>query len=363
MIKLLYITNGINGSGGLERVLSIKASALADQQDYQVGILVLNDAHLNPFYKFSDKIQMMSVVAKGNPLRYFRQYRKGIKKAIAQFQPDVISVCDDGLKGLLFPILFGKKTPVIYERHVSQQVNLGKKQNALQTKFIKKLMLWAAKKFDTFVVLTKGNQEEWYGVKTKVIPNPLPFLPDKTATLENPKAIAVGKQSYQKGYERLIKSWAKIRNKHAGWQVAIFGKLDPNLQLEKQVENTGLHGVVHFYKPVKNIEKQYLEASFYVLPSRYEGFGMVLIEAMACGLPCIAFDVPHGPADIITDGLDGFLIPDGDVQAFADKIIFLIENPEIRQKMGAAARENVQRYLPENIISQWVQLFHKLLVT
>ena len=103
-MKLLYITNGINGSGGLERVLSIKASYLVDHYNYEVTILSLNDNQLNPFYTFSDKIQMVSIPVIGNPLQYIKAYKKGIKQIVNQIKPDVISVCDDGLKGYFIPI-------------------------------------------------------------------------------------------------------------------------------------------------------------------------------------------------------------------------------------------------------------------
>ncbi|HIE46079.1 MAG TPA: hypothetical protein EYP87_07955 [Flavobacteriaceae bacterium] len=105
MKKLLYITNGINGSGGLERVLSIKASLLATNFNYQVHILVLNNAHKEPFYEFSDKIKFHSINVNGNPIFYFLQYKKGIKNILKKIQPNIISVCDDGLKGMLFPML------------------------------------------------------------------------------------------------------------------------------------------------------------------------------------------------------------------------------------------------------------------
>ena len=98
-----------------------------------------------------------------------------------------------------------------------------------------------------------------------------------------------------------------------------------------------------------------------VLPSRSEGFGMVLIEAMACGLPCVAFDCPHGPADIIRHEEDGLLVKAEEVNALAMSIIRLIQDEELRIKMGANARENVKRYLPENVLPQWDTLFKRLI--
>src|SRR5690606_1300180 len=99
MTKLLYITNGINGSGGLERVLSVKATRLADEYNYDVHILSLNDGNINPFYNFSPKIKFTSIIVLGNPIGYYRKYQKGVQKVVNDIQPNIISVCDDGLKG------------------------------------------------------------------------------------------------------------------------------------------------------------------------------------------------------------------------------------------------------------------------
>ena len=131
-MKLLYITNGINGSGGLERVLAVKASYLADTLGYDVHVLTLNEGHQQPFYKFSANIKFHDIKVVGNPFKYFLSYRAGIRKTLKTIQPHIISVCDDGLKGMLYPILFGKKIPVIYERHASLNLNfITKKKIAL----------------------------------------------------------------------------------------------------------------------------------------------------------------------------------------------------------------------------------------
>jgi glycosyltransferase involved in cell wall biosynthesis len=114
---------------------------------------------------------------------------------------------------------------------------------------------------------------------------------------------------------------------------------------------------VTFHEPVSDIQSKYAASSIMVLPSRSEGFGMVLIEAMACGVPCVSFDCPCGPADIISDGDDGYLISNGDIEQFAAKVILLIEDEALRKRMGQSARQNVKRFLPPAIVAQWDQLF------
>ena len=230
----------------------------------------------------------------------------------------------------------------------------------LKTRLRYKLMNFGGKQFNRFIVLTESSRIEWSLSNFTVIPNPLPFQPEKTAKLTNKKVLAVGKQSYQKGYDRLLEVWNNVSKSHPDWQLEIYGKLNSDLGLENYLWKNDLEASVHFYPPVSNIEKKYLDSSIYVLSSRFEGFGMVLIEAMIHGLPCIAFDCPHGPADIITNSEDGILIKNGDTIAFANALIELIENHNKRIEMGKLAKENVKRYLPENIMPQWDALFREL---
>lgn len=363
-MKLLYITNGINGAGGLERVLSIKASFLAEHYGYEVSMLSLNDNHLHPFYDFSGKIKMLSIPVEGNFLQYAHLYRKGIKKIVVQVQPDVISVCDDGLKGFFIPTMLRNKTPVIYERHVSKEIEMHHDFSVLKKGIIKAkwiMMEKLATSFEKFILLTEGNTKEWPSLNNKgVIPNPLSFYPLRSSTLLNKKVIAVGKQGYQKGYDLLLPAWKLVVQQHPDWHLEIYGKKEAAQGLEPLAEKLGITKNIAFFNPEKNIEQKYLESSIYVMSSRFEGFGMVLIEAMACGLPCVSFDCNYGPSDIIVNREDGFVVPREDVNALAIKIIILIENKELRLQMGQQAKENVKRFLPESIISQWDELFKSL---
>lgn len=364
-MKLLYITNGINGAGGLERVLSVKASYLAEVFAYEVHILGLNQGNDAPFYEFSPNITYHNITVGGNAARYIQSYITGIKQTINQLQPDVISVCDDGLKAFFLPLLIGNKRSIVYERHVSKEIEMNVDFSIWKKAWIHskwRLMAILAKQFSKFVVLTKGNTEEWPHLSNvAVIPNPTSFYPKASSTLSNKKVIAVGKQGYQKGYDRLLQAWQLAQQQYPDWQLAIYGKIEPKEKLTEQAVQLGISDSVNFYPPTKDIESQYLESSIYVMSSRFEGFGMVLIEAMAFGVPCVSFDCPHGPADIIRDGHDGLLVKNGDVVALASALKKMMASIALRKEMGAAAKTNVQRFLPQTILKQWDVLFKSVL--
>lgn len=356
-MKLLYITNGINGSGGLERVLSVKASGLAEKQGYDVHILGLNQGNEKPFYEFSPKIKFESILVAGNPLQYWKSYKKGIQNVVDEIQPDVISVCDDGLKGFFIPSFLKTKAKIIYERHASIRLNTNK---TLKGKLMQGLMQRQVGKFDKFIVLTKGNVKEWKASNLMVIPNPLSF----ESIIENPlnqkRIIAVGSHSFNKGYDLLVQIWKNIEKDFPDWQLDVYGKIDTGKTFLKMAEESGLKNI-RFHPPVQNIQAEYENSSVLVLPSRSEGFGMVLVEAMACGLPCVAFDCPSGPGDIISHKQDGFLIPPNNLSLFEQNLSTLMTDEVKRLEFGRRAKENVRRFQVSEILTQWDQLFKSLL--
>ena len=357
-MKLLYITNGINGAGGLERVLSIKASMLAENYGYEVHIVSLNEPVAIPFYEFSAKVNFHNINVKGNPIRYLKNYSQGICRMVKLLQPDVISVCDDGLKAFFVPMIHKTRIPVVYERHASIRLA---ERNTFKDVYRKKMMRLLSRTFDKFVVLTDSNKLEWPKQKKLItIPNPVSFYPLESSTLENKKVIVVGTHSYNKGYDLLLKAWDMLKEERREWELHVYGKIDSNRTFIKMASALELENSVYFHEPKQNIKNNYLESSLLVLTSRTEGFGMVLIEAMACGLPCVSFDCPSGPSDIISNGEDGLLVNNGDLKALSKALIKLISDESLRKEMGANARENVKRFLPENIVPFWDELFKNL---
>ncbi|SFC21143.1 Glycosyltransferase involved in cell wall bisynthesis [Flagellimonas taeanensis] len=363
-MKLLYLTNQISGPGGLERVLSIKASYLCDQLGHEVHIITLNDKHDSIFFKFSPNIKLHNIHLKSSPIAYAHGYLQGIRKIIAEVNPDIILVCDDGLKGMLLPRLMGKTKPMVYERHVSKNIAVQSDSPSLLQKIKAKiqytLMAWGGSKYDAFVVLTKGNLNEWKLQNLRVIPNPLSFAPGESSHDREKVVIAVGKHSFQKGYDLLMEAWKIVGPKHPDWKLEIYGKSNPNFSIEPLIEKYGLQSSVHLFGPTKEIDSKFLRSSIHVLSSRYEGFGMVITEAMACGLPSISFDCPYGPSDIITDGHNGLLVENGKTEDMANSISKLIEDDALRKRLGHNAKISVNRYKIREMGKVWHDLFLEL---
>lgn len=358
-MRLLYITNGINGAGGLERILAIKSNYLVDVLGYDVHIIVLNSNEISSFYNFNKKIIFHNLKANGWLIKFHYSYFKSISRLAKKIQPDIITVCDDGLKGFAIPFVT-KFKPTLYERHASIYLNTITSNSRIKKVLTHTIMRFCAKFFQKFIVLTEANKLEWNTANTIVIPNFYSFYPKEKSALLNKKVIVVGSHSYNKGYDLLLYSWKEIIKEYQDWNLEIYGKIDDaktylNLSKELQLENN-----VTFFNPTNNIEEKYLDASIFVLSSRSEGFGVVLLEAMACGLPCVSFDCPSGPAEIIKNNEDGFIIPMNDLQKFEGAIKLLMSSFELRNEMGTKAKENVKRFSVNNIMKKWDALYKSL---
>jgi glycosyltransferase involved in cell wall biosynthesis len=227
----------------------------------------------------------------------------------------------------------------------------------LMAKFWMAKLIKELKKLERFIVLTKEDQKKWTELSnTTVIYNPLPFKPEVVSDCSAKQVILVGRYTHQKGIDMMIQTWKFVAEKHPDWTLKVYGAGD-RTSYQKLVDEAGIGGSVCLEGPTPDIEAKYLESSIFVLSSRHEGFGMVLIEAMACGLPVVSFTCPCGPRDIVTEGKDGFLVDLGDVKALAEKICVLIEDEALRKEMGVNARMNIDRFDLDKIAQQWENVF------
>lgn len=376
--KIAYCIPSLYISGGMERVLSIKANYFADVLGYEIYIILTDGKNKKPYYRLSplihvinldinfDKIWNKSLFLKA--IIYFhkqRIYRKRLKECLLQIRPGITvsmlrreinfinSIKDGSIK--------------IGEIHVNRS-NFRDMAEESGANFIKRILskLWMIqlvrelKKLSVFVSLTNEDKAKWIELNNAVvINNPLSFFPDKASDCCKKEVIAVGRYIYQKGFDLLIEAWEIVSKKHPDWILKIYGEGDRKIYLNRTKE-LNIQDSCVLESAVTNIADKYTESSIFVLSSRFEGLPMVLGEVMSCGVPPVAFTCPCGPKDIIKDGIDGLLVENGNIKELANKICYLIEHEDIRKEMGKQARINSERFKIETISKQWEKLFNEL---
>lgn len=360
-MKLLYVVPNLNNSGGVARVLSTKTNFLIEKFGYEVHILTQNDGNSSLFYSFNEKIILHDMILDGANIQFFNNFRTSLNKQVKCINPDVIIVCDNGLKAFTIPFILNSNKPIIFECHGSRFMEENVTNDTFFSNSLRKLKysfkFFGASKFNKTITLSEENRGEWGKKNSVVIPNSLWFSTTKEADLTQKKVIVVGRHSYEKGFDRLLEIWKKVIVKFPDWNLTIYGKSNPDFDLIALAKKLNIENNITFFEPVKNINEKYLEASIYLMPSRFEGFGMVLIEAMASGLPCISYDCPCGPRAIIKDNYNGFLIENGNENEFVNTVSNLIDNENFRIQMGKNAKESVNKYDIDEIMKLWNELF------
>ena len=353
-MKLLYITNGISGVGGLERVLAVKTRLLIERYNYEIHIVRLKERE--SFYSFHPSIAYHFVEFSGYSPWGLLQYLMSIRMLVHEIRPDIVDVCDDGLKAFLLPYLFRKRSfSLIYERHVAQEMIRKKRLSSL----VYAAERFCAKKFDKFILLSEGHKQDWTLNNTEIIPNVSSFRPSAPSKLEGKRLIAVGKISYQKAYEYLLEVWATLEPLFPDWEVCIYGEERDGGVLRRAIEKRGLKRF-RLMGRCSNMMPEYLRASIHVMTSRFEGLPMVMIEAQSCGLPSVAFDCPYGPREIIEDGVNGYLVPAGGVDAMRKRLILLMSDRSLLKQLGLASYRKAEIYTDGKILERWHELYSSL---
>jgi glycosyltransferase involved in cell wall biosynthesis len=225
--------------------------------------------------------------------------------------------------------------------------------------FYKLIIKILYKKVTLLIVPTKSDSFFYkkIGIVNEYLPNPLSFKPSSFSTNDSKVVLSVGRLTDDKQHDVLIDIWSKISNKE-GWILKIIGAGENYQELCNKIKLTGLCDSILISPPVKNIEAEYISSSIFVLTSRTEGFGLVLLEAMACGLPCISFNCPSGPQDIIVNGHTGYLVDPGDEVIFLERLESLLWNRDLRRKFGNSARSEALKFEDIVISKKFNDIFY-----
>ena len=375
-MKIVYCIQGTHNSGGMERVLSRKVNYLA-QAGHEVSIITFNQQGRKPFFELHPSVVCYDLAIpyeqyqKGGILnrlalyvrlpQLHRLHRKRLEQLLLKLKADIVVSMFNEEASFLPSIQDGSHK--ILEFHFSKHNGLKDLRRGIW-RLIDELR---AKKderivrpFDRFVVLTEEDATLWGALPNlRVIPNPLPFYSDSPSDCSAHQLLAMGRYDEQKHFDLLIDLWAQLAPDYPDWRLVIAGdgKLRP--EHTAQVERLGLKSV-ELMRPTHQVQELYRASSIYTMTSRYEGLPMVLIEAQQMGLPIVSFACPCGPRDVITDGVDGYLLEVGDHAGFIQALRRLIDSEAERQRMGAAARIASERYDLEHIMKSWLALFDEL---
>lgn len=377
-MKIVYIYHSFIIKGGIERVFCDKMNYLAKNTNYDITFITFEQG-THPFaYELDKRIKVLDIncrfvelwqfnVIKRNFLKFFlsRKAKQCLTETLKQEMPDIVISTTEEFKHneciMDLPYRF------IIESHMfmNEIITSSKKKSFIMHKVSKIMDKWHLSKINkckAFVVLTDADKRDWSRtIKSNiiVIPNILTYYPDNITdySKRSKRILCVGRLNKQKGFDLMIKAWAIIANKHKEWKVDIFGDGELKDTLNELINNYSLYDSITINPSTNHIYDEYMDSSIFAFSSRYEGFGLVLIEAMSCGVPCISFDCPHGPSEIISHGKNGLLVPNGNIIEFANSLDWMMNNYEHRKAMSINARISSQKYQRDNIMPQWVELF------
>jgi len=378
LLKIVYCTPALYMAGGVERVLTLKANYMADVLGYDITIILTEGKEKPLFYPLSKKIKVINLDIDFEALwtcSFFKKifvylqkqriFKKRLTEELIRLKADITVSLLRREINFINDIQDGSRK--IGELHVNR-ANY-RNFEAGDTNIVKRLFAkyWMhnlvshLKRLDRFVVLTEEDKVSWTELSNvEVIPDPLAFDIDQVSPLTNKRVIAVGRYVYQKGFDLLLHAWKLIEQQHPDWELVIYG-MGERMPYEQLIDKLKIdRNRCHLNGSTPDIKAEYLNSSLFVFSSRFEGFGMVLIEAMACGLPVVSFDCSCGPKDIVRNNEDGLLVPSGCVDSLAEAMHQMMSDESLRQKMAKVATKNVQRYKLNKVCQDWQRLFESI---
>lgn len=386
-MRIVYCIPHLYNSGGMERVLTQKVNWLAAHTDYEITIVT---TELTPvgqsdvYFELDERVRVEAFGIDFNadyhkPLlsKYIGHARRmrAYKRALVDYiRANEIDLCIS-LGGKEVSFISSLPCRTMVEFHFAKdhrQQLLDANHTGWFWHVLGRIRTWQlvrdVRSVEQIIVLTESDKQDWQQagcVNVKCIPNPC-ALNSRKSKVESRKTktlLAVGRLHEQKGFDMLLEAWNNVQRDNVqstkDWTLRIVGEGPQRAALEQQIKDLHLSNVVLAGR-VENVVEEYNEASLFVLSSRYEGFSLVLLEAMWCGVPCVSFDCPHGPAELL-GGNRGWLVPAMDVEKLAQQIIYAMTHMEEAKARAQRAQEYAyEKYSEANIMPQWVQLIENM---
>ena len=353
--SICFFVGNINHSGGTERVAIVIANALAEK-GYQVSILSLWQGD-QPFFSLSASIVLGSLYKERRRFTFrYPAVAFKLRRYVKENKINVLVDVESMLALYSVPALGFTDIRHITWEHFNFKSNLGLRSRQLAR-------LVAARFSDVVVTLTERDRQFWVNgtsAKAKIvtIPNPVPFeLPEVNYDADSKIALAVGRLTYQKGFDMLIEAWAKVAHHAPGWKLRIVGSGEDEVPLKDQAARLNVQPCIEFIPNTSDVHKHYQEAAFYCLSSRYEGFPMVLLEAQAYGLPIVAFDCDTGPAEIVNSD-SGVLVSASEIELFSKGVLKLINSCKL--SMSQSSKKNIRKYSKSAVLIKWEKVLNGL---
>lgn len=376
--RIVYCTPALYMAGGVERVLTLKANYFAEHFGYDITIILTEGKGKPFFYPLSDKVKVINLDVGFEELwkcsfinkiivylKKQHRFKKLLSKELMRIRPDItISLLRREINFINDVCDGSKKVGELHINRANYRNFDNESSNLIKIVFAKLWMhnlVGKLQHLDRLVVLTEIDKNTWTELSNvTAIPNPLSFEPVAYSEQIEKRVIVIGRYCHEKGYDYLLKAWSEVQNQCVDWRLEVFGDGDRRAYDQMLDELSIDRSRCMLNGRTSDVQSEYARSSLAVCTSRFEGFGLVIVEAMACGVPVVSFDCPWGPRSIITNGEDGILVENGNVKKLADEIIKLINEADVRVMMAKKARQNVMRFNMEQVALRWKQLFDSL---
>jgi GalNAc-alpha-(1->4)-GalNAc-alpha-(1->3)-diNAcBac-PP-undecaprenol alpha-1,4-N-acetyl-D-galactosaminyltransferase len=357
-MRITLVISKMSNAGGTERMMSVLSSGLCEK-GHEVTVITVSDCSDKSFYPLDPAIKLINSGILGlykNPALkfiYLPFALAKLRKAIMETRPDIVIPFVDVLNILTIMSLKGKNISVIATEHFSPGIRkIGAVWDFLRPKYYRKAKC--------ITVLTPEDKTYFpndlqHKIHVTLNPAVKPNVSKNDYSLNN-RIIGVGRLVKEKGFDLLISAFSELTSDFPELKLDIYGTGVEYDDLTSLIKESGLSEKVFIHSPVKNIIEKMTGADIFILPSRLEPFGMVIVEAMSAGVPVIATDCPNGPKNIITNKDDGILVKNGSVQEISDSIKLVLTDEELRKKLGGNAKKITEKLSVENFIKKWEEL-------